>query len=201
MLKRLEHSGRQHYQVRGALDLHTLLPDQTIQPASIDGILLEGGCLKQLNEILNGGTNLSTNFNLLQCQDKRATGMLTGGTLSKQVTELAISKLVNSSVGAYAEVSPYITGGLELHALDSSRGGLETLIGILSSDTGSNHVRVNRLVVLLEEVNGRVSVHVRLSIELADLRNLEEGDSHGNLKLSGRHVDSSNSLSDRVLDL
>mmetsp|Transcript_9802 Transcript_9802/g.14587 ORF Transcript_9802/g.14587 Transcript_9802/m.14587 type:complete len:503 (-) Transcript_9802:439-1947(-) len=201
MLKRLEHSGSQHDQVRGALHLHTLLPDQTIQPASIDGVLLEGGCLKQLNEVLNGGTNLSTNFNLLQCQDKRATGMLTGGTLSKQVTELTISKLVNSSVGANAEVSPYIAGGLELHTLDGSRGRLETLIGILGSDTGSNHMRVNRLVVLLEEVNRRVSVHVRLSVELTDLRNFVEWDSHGNLKLSGRHVDSSNSLSNRVLDL
>ena len=51
------------------------------------------------------------------------------------------------------------------------------------------------------KVNLVSSVHVFLSVEATDFRDVVERNSHGDLKLSGRHVDASDTFRDRMLDL
>mmetsp|Transcript_33963 Transcript_33963/g.74704 ORF Transcript_33963/g.74704 Transcript_33963/m.74704 type:complete len:459 (+) Transcript_33963:4774-6150(+) len=117
------------------------------------------------------------------------------------MAELRISELVDSTISSDAEVSPNIRGGLELDALDGTTGGLEALIGILGSDTGSNNVGTNGRVLLLEEINRIGAVDIGLAVKLADSRDVVKGDAHGNLKLSGRKIGTGDTLSDGMLYL
>mmetsp|Transcript_14219 Transcript_14219/g.26667 ORF Transcript_14219/g.26667 Transcript_14219/m.26667 type:complete len:294 (-) Transcript_14219:484-1365(-) len=178
-----------------------LFTDDSVEPTSINSVFLELFGLQKLHEIFNSGTDLPANFNLLQCQNKSLTGLLTCSSLGKKMTKLRICKFVDSTIRSNTEVAPAVRGRLKLDSFNGSRSWLESLIRILSSDTSSNDVRLDGSVFLLKEINLVGSINVFFSVQTANLWNIVQGNTHGNLKLSGRHIHFSNTFCDRVLHL
>ena len=201
VLPGLEDGGTQNNVVGGLLNVHALLLDQTVQPRGIDGVLLELLGLQKLNEVLDGRADLAADLDLLQGQDEGLASSLPGGTLGEQMAELRIGKLVDATVGTDAEVAPNVRGRLELDALDGSRGGLESLVGILGGDAGGDDVGVQLLVLVDEEVDGVGAVDVLLAVQLADGGDVVQGDAHGDLELGGGEVGAGDALGDGMLDL
>mmetsp|Transcript_1672 Transcript_1672/g.3091 ORF Transcript_1672/g.3091 Transcript_1672/m.3091 type:complete len:390 (-) Transcript_1672:439-1608(-) len=117
------------------------------------------------------------------------------------MAKLRVGKLVDAAIGTDREVTPDVGSGLKLDALDGSRGWLEALVWVFGGDTGGNDMRVNSLVVLFQEIDLVIAVHVGLAVELANLGNAVEGDAHGNLELSRGKVDKGDAFGDGVLDL
>mmetsp|Transcript_14161 Transcript_14161/g.25956 ORF Transcript_14161/g.25956 Transcript_14161/m.25956 type:complete len:227 (-) Transcript_14161:900-1580(-) len=107
-------------EVRGLGDTDALLLENSVKPRRVDGVLLELVRLEELNKVLDGGTDLSPDFDLLEGEDETLPSVLTGGTLGEKVSELRVRKLVNSSVGSDGEITPNIARRLELDALDTS---------------------------------------------------------------------------------
>jgi hypothetical protein len=86
------------------------------------------------------------------------------------MTKLRVGILMNATIHPDTEVTPHIGSRLEFDSLNGTNCGLETFIRVLSSDTGSNDVGVNRLVVLFQEVNRIQSIQVLFAIKPTDLR-------------------------------
>mmetsp|Transcript_13887 Transcript_13887/g.33108 ORF Transcript_13887/g.33108 Transcript_13887/m.33108 type:complete len:869 (-) Transcript_13887:356-2962(-) len=201
VLTGLEDCGAEDDVVGRLLHVDALLLDQTVQPGGIDGVILEVRGLQKLDEVLDGRADLAADLDLLQGQDEGLAGRLTGRALGEKVTELRIGKLVDAAIGADAEVAPNVRGGLELDALDGSRGGLESLVGILGGNAGGDDVRLDVLVLVDEEVDGAGAVDVVHAVQLADGGDVVQGDAHGNLELDGGEVGAGDALGDGMLDL
>mmetsp|Transcript_4902 Transcript_4902/g.10274 ORF Transcript_4902/g.10274 Transcript_4902/m.10274 type:complete len:268 (+) Transcript_4902:1593-2396(+) len=185
VLEGLENGSRYHDEMRGHFDGHGLLPNQSIQPGSVDGIVLEIFRFQQLDQILHRVPNVPPHFHLLQRQHQRLPCLLAIGALGEQVPELGIGEFVNAPVGADAEVSPHVGRGLELDAFDGSGGGFESLVGVFGRDARGDDVGVYVAVSFGEEVDLFGAVGVGLVVELSDLGYFVEGDAHGDLELGG----------------
>mmetsp|Transcript_14024 Transcript_14024/g.25566 ORF Transcript_14024/g.25566 Transcript_14024/m.25566 type:complete len:231 (+) Transcript_14024:486-1178(+) len=117
------------------------------------------------------------------------------------MSELGIGKFVNATIGANRKVSPYVGSTLELDAFDASRGGFESLIGILGSNTCGNDMAIDVAVSLFKEINGIGPIGIGLAVEPANLGHVVEWNSHGHLKLRGRQVRARDSFRDGMLHL
>mmetsp|Transcript_105102 Transcript_105102/g.206152 ORF Transcript_105102/g.206152 Transcript_105102/m.206152 type:complete len:332 (+) Transcript_105102:138-1133(+) len=201
MLERSEDSSRCDGQIVRLANLNDLFLNQSIKPGSVNRVFNEFLGFKKFDKILDGSSDFSANFNLLQSQNKSLSGLFAVGSLCEQVSELRVSIFVDSTVGANTEISPDIGSGLEFDSFNGSRCRLESFIRVFGSDTGSNDMGVDRLVIFLHEIDLISSIDILASIKSTNLRDGIEWDTHGNLKLSGRHVDSGDTFSNRVLDL
>ena len=199
-LECLEDSSGSNSQILINFDGNKLFLDDSIEPGGVNCVVNEFLGLQKLHQILHSGTDLSTHFNFLQCQNQSLSSFFTSSSLGKQVSKLTVGKLVNTSVGSNTKVSPNTGGGLELDAFNTSYSRLETFVGVFSSDTGGNDVSLDRIVIFRHEVNSIVSINIA-SIETTDLRNVVQRNSHGHLQLSGRHVHIGDSFGNRVLYL
>mmetsp|Transcript_21960 Transcript_21960/g.54329 ORF Transcript_21960/g.54329 Transcript_21960/m.54329 type:complete len:606 (-) Transcript_21960:134-1951(-) len=103
-------------------------------------------------------------------------------------------------VGAHRKVPPDVGRGLEGHALDASRGGLETLVRILGGDARCHDVALWQHVVLLHEVDCCVCLRIAV-VKPSDVRYAAQRDAHCHLELRCRKVHTCDSLGDWVLDL
>mmetsp|Transcript_92557 Transcript_92557/g.238955 ORF Transcript_92557/g.238955 Transcript_92557/m.238955 type:complete len:311 (-) Transcript_92557:528-1460(-) len=121
--------------------------------------------------------------------------------MREDMAKLRVSILVDRSVRAHAEVAPAGHGALELDPLDLAAGGLESIVRVLGSDARRDHMARRVDVLVLQEVNGARGVLRILAVEPADLRNLLQGDAHGDLQLRCRQVHLADLLGDWVLHL
>mmetsp|Transcript_15252 Transcript_15252/g.57963 ORF Transcript_15252/g.57963 Transcript_15252/m.57963 type:complete len:556 (-) Transcript_15252:1079-2746(-) len=186
--------------VEELLHLDALLADDAVQPARVDGVLLEGIRLEQLGEVLDGGADLSAHLDVLQGHDEVLAGFLSGGSLGKEVPELGVGVLVDAAVGADAEVAPDVGGRLELDAFDGARRRLEAFVGVLRRDTSGDDVIV-QVIGVLKEVDVSAGAVRVLHVEAADVRDAVQGQAHGDLQLRRRHVHLGDALRDGVLHL
>mmetsp|Transcript_27075 Transcript_27075/g.54017 ORF Transcript_27075/g.54017 Transcript_27075/m.54017 type:complete len:554 (-) Transcript_27075:281-1942(-) len=95
-----------HDQVGGLGNADALLLDEAVKPGRVDGVLLELVRLKELDEVLYRGADLSTDLDLLESEDEGLPRVLAGGPLGEKVPELGVGELVDASVGADGEVAP-----------------------------------------------------------------------------------------------
>mmetsp|Transcript_13544 Transcript_13544/g.23330 ORF Transcript_13544/g.23330 Transcript_13544/m.23330 type:complete len:715 (+) Transcript_13544:4833-6977(+) len=181
--------------------------DTGVEPSSVElvGNVVFG--LNEVLEVLDGGTDLTTNGKVVEGHGEVTAGLLTSLTPSKNMTNLGVSKLVNTTRTVNTEVTPNVAGAAEVDFSNLTDGRLESVEGVLSSNTSSDGVAASDaldgavLTVLILEVNDFVSIEVLTTVEAADVRDAVEGDTHGNLDLAGRYVGSGDHLSDRVLNL
>ena len=61
-------------EVRGLGDTDALLLENSVKPRRVDGVLLELVRLEELNKVLDGGTDLSPDFDLLEGEDETVGG-------------------------------------------------------------------------------------------------------------------------------
>jgi hypothetical protein len=121
---------------------------------------------------------------------------------------LGICKLVKTTGCPDGEITPHISATSEIQLLEGTRRWLESLIRILGSDPDSDNMSlghgftlcIGRLWQLEVEINLGVPVGVG-TIKSSDIANLMKGDSHGDLKLSGREIDAGYHLSCGMLNL
>lgn len=106
------------------------------------------------------------------------------------------------------EVAPYIGAGAEIEFLQTTAGGLEPSIWVLSSDaTGDDVTFWSRLTLelgglwLLEIKVDLVGAMGVQAIKLADITDAMERNTHRYLKLSCREVDTADHFGGWVLDL
>ena len=85
-----------------------LFADDAVEPAGVDGVVLELGRLQQLDQVLHGGADVSAHVDLLQSQHQRLARVLAGGARGEQVAELRVGELVDAAVGAHREVAPHL---------------------------------------------------------------------------------------------
>ncbi len=85
-----------------------LFTDDAVQPAGVDGVVLELLRLEQLDEVLHGGADVSAHVYLLQGQHQRLARVLAGGAGGEQMAELRVGELVDAAVGAHGEVAPHL---------------------------------------------------------------------------------------------
>lgn len=82
-----------------------------------------------------------SHLNLLERENQVLPRRLASRTRSEKVPELAVGKLVDATVGTDGEVTPHARSGLELHALNGTRCGFESLgtggnVNIAGGDRG-----------------------------------------------------------------
>mmetsp|Transcript_26893 Transcript_26893/g.75691 ORF Transcript_26893/g.75691 Transcript_26893/m.75691 type:complete len:223 (-) Transcript_26893:1311-1979(-) len=107
---------------------------------------------------------------------------------------------MHSTVGTNREITPNRRSALKLNALNSPTGWLEPFVRVLCRDARRNHMAFDRQVVLLHEINGSVFFRV-FSIHQPNFRDVVQGNAHCHLELGSWHVNTSDTLSNRVLHL
>ena len=104
------------------------------------------------------------------------------------MTKLRIGVFVDTSIGSDTEITPNTWCRLEFNSLDRTGCGLETFVGIFGSNSGSDDVRIDIFVPFFHEVDLVSAVHIT-SEKATDFRNIVQRNSHRNLKLCSRQVD------------
>jgi hypothetical protein len=184
------------------------LGDELIQPTSGDGVLLEGLGLEKLDKVLNGGSEITTNAQLLEGHDHVLPRSRTVLAISENVTELRVRETVNTTLRTDGEVTPDVGATPEVELVHDTVGRLETLTGILRGDSASGSVALwlgsslaqSSAFVLELEVN----LARRLGVDAVQESNIADavkGKTHSNLQLSSRQIDTTDHLSGRMLDL
>lgn len=94
----------------------------------------------QLDEILNGGSEVATNRQLLESNDHVFPALASVGAIGEDVAELRVCEFVQTTSGSDREVAPDIGTGTEVELLERAAGRLEACIRILGSDTDSDNM-------------------------------------------------------------
>jgi hypothetical protein len=185
-----------------------LVGDKLIQPSGGNGVVLESGSLEKLNEVLDGGTEITTNTQFLEGDNHVLPRGRTVLTVGENVTELAVGETVNTTGSTDREVTPDVGGRTEVQLVHGTAGRLEALTRVLGGDTTGSGVALGLrtalgLVALLGgEVEINLGRGVRIhTVEQTNVTDAVQGDTHGNLELSSGEVDSGNHLSGGMLDL
>lgn len=185
-----------------------LVGDELIEPAGSDGVVLESLSLQKLDEVFDGGTEVTANAQFLEGDNHVLARSGTVLTISENVTELGVGETVNTTGGTDGEVTPDVGARTEVEIVQHTVGGLEALTRILRGDTAGSGMALGggpalglfRLGVLELEVDlgGGLGVD---SVEKSDVADAVEGNTHGNLELSSRKVDTTDHFRGRMLDL
>ena len=185
-----------------------LVGDQLVQPPGGDGVLLEGGRLQQLDEVLDGRPEITADAQFLEGDDHVFARRRAVLTVGEDVTELAVGEAVDTTRGTDGEVTPDVGRTPEVQLVHGSAGRLEALTGVLRGDPARGGVTLGlRATLGLEALLAReVKVEVRGgvgvdAVEQADVPDAVEGDTHGDLELRGGQVDAGDHFGGRVLDL
>mmetsp|Transcript_12565 Transcript_12565/g.18855 ORF Transcript_12565/g.18855 Transcript_12565/m.18855 type:complete len:308 (+) Transcript_12565:5648-6571(+) len=122
------------------------------------------------------------------------------------MSKLRIGKLVNRTTTVHAEVTPHGWSTTEVNLLNTSTRGLETGLGVLSGNAHSNTVTIRRDALGGIKINEAslmrcILLETILSVQLTNLRNVVQRDTHCNLKLRSRQVHLGYHLSHGVLYL
>ncbi|CAK5273990.1 unnamed protein product, partial [Mycena citricolor] len=185
-----------------------LAADQRIKPAGGNRVVPERFEFEKLDEILDRMPEISANAQLLQRDDHVLATLAPVLSVREDMTELRIGKLVQTAGGGDREVPPHIGARSEVQLLDRSRRRLEPSIGVLSRNTHSHYmpfrsrfalqlVRVG-LDLVKVDLGRRVESH---PVELANVLDTVQRNTHGNLQLCSGQIDPRDHLSRRVLHL
>ena len=185
-----------------------LVGDELVEPAGSDGVVLESLGLQKLDEVLDGGTEITANAQFLESNNHVLARSGTVLAIGENVTELRVGETVNTTGRTDGEVTPNVGARTEVEIVQHTVGRLEALTGILGSDTAGSGValggrpalRLLGLGVLELEVDLGRGLGVN-SVEKSDVADAVEGNTHGNLELSSREVDTTDHFSGRMLDL
>mmetsp|Transcript_95186 Transcript_95186/g.199058 ORF Transcript_95186/g.199058 Transcript_95186/m.199058 type:complete len:270 (+) Transcript_95186:1481-2290(+) len=104
----LQASSVKHHIVDIELDVDCFLCDEFVEPSSVDGVIFELLSFGKLDQVLSGIANFTHDENVLECQLQCLSGMLSGRSRSKQVTELGVCKLVDGARVTDGKVAPAI---------------------------------------------------------------------------------------------
>jgi hypothetical protein len=153
-------------------------------------------------------TEVTADRELLKSDDHGLSTLATLGTIRKNMAELRIGKLVQTTGSTDGEVTPDVIARAEIELLKSSTGRLESSIGVLGRYANSHDMsfRTGLALSLGRARVGKVKVDLALSvrtlaIESTDISDTVQRQSHGDLELSGRKVDAGDHLGRRVLNL
>ncbi|ROV86895.1 hypothetical protein VMCG_10866 [Cytospora schulzeri] len=185
-----------------------LVGDELVQPASGDGVVLEGLRLQELDEILDSGAEVTTNAQFLEGDDHVFPRCLSVLTVGENVTKLGVGETVNTRSGTDREVTPHIGATPEVQVVHDTIGRLETLAGILGGDTASSGVTLGSRsalylgtgLVLELEVDWRGCPRVN-TVQQTNVANAVQGETHGNLELSSGKVHTADHFGGGMLDL
>lgn len=191
----------------GSLGRHTL-SDKRVEPLSGERVVFKLWLFEQLDEVLDGRSELSPNRQFFERNDHRLSRFGSFHTVGKDMTELRIGILVQTTCRGDREVTPDIRVGSEVELGQVTRRRLETGIGILTRDSTGNDVAlgsglsllVDRLWVLPVKVDVGDSVRVH-AIERSDVSDSMKGDTHGDLELNGGDVATTDHFRGGMFDL
>jgi hypothetical protein len=185
-----------------------LLGDQLVEPSSSNGVVLEGRGLEQLDEVLDSGSEITTNAQFLESDNHLLTRSLSVLTVGENVTELRIGETVNGWSGTDWEVTPDVCARSEVQLVHGTAGRLEALTRVLGGDTtGSGMALGLRSALVLSaallgeveiDLGGGVGVN---TVEETNVANAVERQTHSNLQLGGGKVDTRDHLGGRMFDL
>jgi hypothetical protein len=185
-----------------------LLGNQLIQPTRRDGVVLEIWSLQKLDEVLNRGSKVTTDAQLLQSHDHVLSRCRTILAVGEDVTELGVGEAVDTTLCTHREVTPHVGAGSEVQLVHSTTGWLETLTGVLGGDTASGGVALRgwsslglgAVLVGESEIDLGRGGWVG-TVEQTDVANSVEGKTHGDLKLRSGQVDAGHHLGGWMFDL
>ncbi|KAH3668228.1 hypothetical protein OGAPHI_001982 [Ogataea philodendri] len=164
-----------------------LLGNQLVQPSSSDGVVLEVRSLKQLDQVLDGGSEVTPNTQFLQCNDHVSSRSLSVFTKGENVTELGVGKRVDGGLVTHREVTPNIGRRTEVQLVTVTLWNWATLC----TDT---------VLVLEFEIDLCGCVRI-CSVKESDVLYSVKWDTHGNLQLGGREIDTRHHLCGWVFHL
>ena len=182
--------------------------DELVEPSRGDRVLLERLRFEELDEVLDGRAEVTTDREFLERDDHVLARLGTVRSVRKDVTELRIGKLVETTGRTDREVTPDVGARTEVELLESTHRRLESGVGVLGRDTDGDDVTLRRRLALGLGRLGALKVKVdptlavgRLAVEGTDVADAVEGDTHGDLELSRGQVDARDHLGSRMLDL
>lgn len=185
-----------------------LVADERVEPARGDGVLFERLELKELDQVLDRRPEVATNAELLEGDDHVLPRLATILAVREDVTELRVREFVQTTGAVDGEVTPYVRARAEVELLERTRRRLEPCVGVLRGDTDGDDVTLGARAALVHagvrvdhvEVDLRRAVW-RDAIQLANVLDAVEGDTHRNLQLGSGKVDAGDHLRGRMLDL
>ncbi|KAH3686398.1 hypothetical protein WICPIJ_002577 [Wickerhamomyces pijperi] len=184
-----------------------LLGDQFIQPTSGDGVVFEIGGFQQLDQVLDGGLEVTSDGQFLQSDNHVLSGGLSVFTEGEDVTKLRIRERVDVTLVGNGEVTPDVGGGSEVQFVDGTTRWLETFTWIFRGDTTGGTVALWSWSSLRSQSRFGLEAKVDFSgsvwidtVEQSDVSDSVQWNTHGNLQLSSWQVDTSDHFGGWMLD-
>ncbi|CAI6094402.1 unnamed protein product [Clonostachys chloroleuca] len=168
------------------------LGNELIQPACGDGVLLKILGLKKLDEIFDGGLEITTNAQFLESDNHVLARSSTVFTVGEDVTKLTVRVTVDSTLSTNGEVTPHVGTTPEVELMHHTIGRLETLTRIFRGDTAGGRVALGGGAALCLGVD---------AVEESDITDSMQRKTHGNLKLSCGQIDTAHHFSGGMLNL
>ena len=104
-----------------------LLSNELIQPARIKTVPVKSVRLKQRDEVLHRRPKVTTDRELLECEDHVPPSDLSRLSPAEAVTELGVSELVKTASSGHAEVAPHVVTATKVELCDCTTAGSKTL--------------------------------------------------------------------------